>query len=370
MRLARGAAARAVAFGVVAWAGLVVAPVAMERSIGASRKAMKANGHPAVANEVLVKYGRSLPSDERVLLDQQTDADRDEAIGSAGVRRIHSRSFDTLALLAFFRNHLDVEYAEPNYVTSADAMPNDPQFGQLWGLFNFGQVVGTPGIPGADIQASSAWDVSTGSAANVVAVIDTGIDYTHPDLAANVWSAPRSFTVVIGDQTITCAAGTHGFNATTKTCDPFDDYGHGTHVSGTIGAIGNNNLGVVGVNWTASIMASKAFNASGAGTLADAINAIEFVIQASAATGANVRVLSNSWSSGGFSQALLDEINKANASNMLFVAAAGNNSRVNNDVFPHYPASYAAPNVIAVAATTNTDSLASFSNYGPSSVDL
>src|SRR5207247_9669987 len=236
------------------------------------------------------------------------------------------------------------------------------------------QAYGTPGIPGADIQASSAWDVSTGSAANVVAVIDTGIDYTHPDLAANVWSAPRSFTVVIGDQTITCAAGTHGFNAITKTCDPFDDYGHGTHVSGTIGAVGNNNLGVVGVNWTTSIMAAKSLGASGTGTVADAINAIEFVIQAAAAAGANVRVLSNSWSSGGFSQALLDEINKANTNNMLFVASAGNNG-LDNDTTPRYPASYGAapynaPSVIAVASTDNRDTLASNSNYGATSVHL
>src|SRR5439155_11909644 len=160
-----------------------------------------------------------------------------------------------------------------------------------------------------------------------------------------------------------------GFNAILKTCNPLDDNGHGTHVSGTIGAVGNNNLGVVGVNWTASIMASKAFDASGNGTLSDAIDAIEFVIQAAAATGANVRVLSNSWSGGGFSQALLDEINKADAHNMLFVAAAGN-AGANNDVSPQYPASYTAPNVIAVAATKNTDSLWSFSNYGPTSVHL
>src|SRR2546425_3652870 len=371
MKLAHSVTGRAVALGLLAIAALAVKPVAMQRSAGASPQVVNVGGYPAVASEVLVKYRRSLRSDQRAQFDQQTDADRNDAIGSAGVRRIHSRSHDTATLLAFLRNHPDVAYAEPNYVTYADATPNDPRFGDLWGLFNFGQpdAAFRLGTPGADIHVSSAWDVSTGSAANVVAVVDTGIDYAHPDLAANVWSAPTPFTVVIGGQTITCAAGTHGFNAITKTCDPLDDNGHGTHVSGTIGAVGNNNLGVVGVNWTASIMASKAFNASGTGTLADAINAIEFVLQAAAATGANVRVLSNSWSSGGFSQALLDEIDKANTNNMLFVASAGNNA-TNNDVFPQYPASYTAPNVIAVAATTNTDSLALSSNWGPSSVDL
>src|SRR3989441_1693970 len=372
MKLANRVTGRAAALGLLVIAGLVVKPVAMQRGPGALPQVVNVNGYPAMAGEVLVKYRRSLGADERGQLDQQTDADRNDAIGSVGVRRIHSRSRDTSALLAFLRNHPDVAYAEPNYIVQADALPNDTSFGILWGLRNFGQVVGTPGTPGADIQTPLAWDVSTGSAANVVAVIDTGIKYTHPDLAANVWSAPTSFTVVIGGQTITCAAGTHGFNAIKKTCDPLDDNGHGTHVSGTIGAVGNNSRGVVGVNWTTSIMASKAFNASGTGTLADAINAIEFVLQAAAATGANVRVLSNSWSSGGFSQALLDEINKANANNMLFVASAGNNA-VNIDLSPQYPASYTAPNIIAVASTDNTDTLASGaggSNYGASSVHL
>ena len=377
MKLRHRAIGRVAVLGLLAAVVLVVKPAAMQRGGSASPQVVTVNGRPAVAGEVLVKYRRLLRSDEQGQLDQQTGADRNEVIGSAGVRRIHSRSYDTSTLLAFLRNHPDVAYAEPNYVTSADATPNDPRFalGDLWGLFNYGQPdpAFIPGTPGADIQASLAWDVSTGSAATVVAVIDTGIDYTHPDLAANVWSAPTAFTVVIGGQTITCPAGTHGFNAitnNTKPCDPYDDNGHGTHVSGTIGAVGNNNLGVVGVNWTTSIMAAKALNASGNGTIVDAINAIEFVIQAAAATGANVRVLSNSWSTGGFSQALLDEINKANANNMMFVASAGNFAVNNDGVSPQYPASFTAPNVVAVASTKNTDVLAANSNWGPSSVDL
>src|SRR6185295_7205590 len=193
------------------------------------------------------------------------DGDQDRAIGSAGVRRLHSRRYDTSTLLVL-KDHPDIAYVEPNYIIEADAVPNDPSFGQLWGLFNTGQKVGTFGTPGADIEAPLAWDVSTGTAATVVAVVDTGILYMHPDLAANVWSAPAPFTVNIGGQTITCAAGTHGFNAIASTCNPLDDHGHGTHVSGTIGAVGNNNVGVAGVNWTTSIMAGKSLNASGTGT--------------------------------------------------------------------------------------------------------
>src|SRR5262249_16612267 len=142
---------------------------------------------------------------------------------------------------------------------------------------NTGQpILGIAGTPGADISATFAWDVSTGSRANVVTVVDTGIDYTHPDLTANVWSAPATFSVNIGGRLIPCPAGSHGFNAINNTCDPLDDNNHGSHVSGTIGAVGNNALGVVGVNWTASIMGSKFLDATGSGTTANAINAIEF----------------------------------------------------------------------------------------------
>lgn len=165
-----------------------------------------------------------------------------------------------------------------------------------------------------------------------------------------------------------CEAGTHGFNAITSTCDPNDDNNHGSHVAGTIGAVGANGVGVVGVNWNVRLMGLKFLSAAGSGTTAGAISAIDFAIQAKQA-GVNVRALNNSWGGGGFSQALLDKINQANAAGILFVAAAGNNG-TNNDTTPHYPSSYNAPNVVSVAATTNTDARASFSNYGAASVDL
>lgn len=325
------------------------------------------DGREVVAGEAIVKF-RTPP--ERARLDQDVDADRHEEIGAAGAHRLHSRSLDTAALLDRLARRGDVEYAEPNYILYADATPADPYFGLLWGLLNTGQTIGGQvGKAGADIRATSAWDITTGSSANVVAVVDTGIDYTHPDLAANVWSAPSAFTVTLGGVTISCAAGTHGYNAIKKTCDPMDDNDHGTHVSGTIGARGNNGIGVTGVNWVASIMGAKFLDATGSGTTADAINAIEFAIQAAAATKAHVRVLSNSWGGGGFSQALLDEINRAGANDMLFVVAAGN-AGTNNDTTPSYPASYSAANLVSVAATDNKDALASFSNYGASTVDL
>jgi len=253
-----------------------------------------------------------------------------------------------------------VLYAEPNYIVRKAASPNDAYYSLLYGLTN--------------IKAPSAWDVTTGGTSAVIGVIDTGVDYSHPDLAANIWSAPTPFTVTVGGVAVNCPAGSHGFNAITKVCDPSDDHNHGTHVSGTIGAEGNNGIGITGVNWTARIMGLKFLDASGIGTIADAVSAIEFAIQVKAlftgtATPVDVRVLSNSWVGTGYSQALLDAINLANASGMLFVAAAGN-SAADTEVSAFYPANYTAPNVLTVAATDSADALASFSNFGAATVHL
>ena len=318
----------------------------------------RVNGSDATPGEVIVKF-RSAPGRAVVqeLRSGAIDADAMRPVGRAGAMRVHSRSLDAATLAARLAARGDVVYAEPNYIVHTFVQPNDPLLPQLWGL--------------AKVHAADAWDVSTGSASHVVAIIDTGVDYTHPDLAANIWSAPSAFQVTIGGTTITCPAGTHGFNAITTTCDPMDDHKHGTHVAGTIGGVGNNGVGVAGVNWTARIMASKFLDASGSGSLGDAVDAIEFVIQTKQRFGAaaDVRILSNSWGGGPFSQALLDEINAANDAEMLFVAAAGNNG-ANTDISPTYPGSYNAPNVVAVAATDDTDTKASFSNYGLTRVDL
>ena len=333
------------------------------------------NGNDAVAREVLVKFRSAPQANTLNAIQSLADAALIEPVGRTGVRRIRSRSFNATALLRMLANRPDVLYAEPNYIVHALTEPNDPAFPQLWGLRNTGQAVNgsLPGVAGADIRAAQAWDVSVGSTAQVVAVVDTGIDYTHPDLAANMWSAPAPFVVTLGGVPIACPAGTHGFNAITLTCNPMDDHHHGTHVSGTIGAFGNNGVGVVGVNWITQIMGIKFLDATGSGSEADAINGIEFAIQAKEAFagtgGANVRVLSNSWGGTAFTQALLDEINAANDADMLFVAAAGNTG-FDNDIYPIYPASYDAPNIMSVAATTNTDEIASFSSYSANSVHL
>lgn len=332
-------------------------------------------GREAAAGEVLVKF-QSAP--QRAQLSQlESDADAHELhpVGRSRVYRVASRTRSAAALVASLTRRRDLAYVEPNYVVHAFQGPNDPFFPALWGIYNFGQPVnGRPGgTVGADSHAAEAWSLALGSASNVVAIIDSGVDYMHPDIAANMWSAPSAFTVTIGGIAITCQAGTHGYNAIARTCDPMDDHNHGTHVAGTIGAVPHNGIGVIGVSPIASMMGLKFLNGSGSGTVADAIDAIEFALQAkrifAATGGANVRVLSNSWGGGDFSQALLDQIHEAASEEMLFVAAAGNNG-LPNDIIPLYPASYAAPNVVAVAATTNTDTRAFFSNYGRNTVHL
>ena len=352
---------------------LVVSPLRLDGQRGSRLTLEILNGREVVAGEAIVKF-RSAPS--RATLAQVGDPAVDEVkqVGRAGAMLLRSRSITTAELLARLRARGDVEYAEPNSILRIGSQPNDPSFNQLWGLHNTGQTIGASvGVPGADIGAVAAWDLTTGSTSHVVAVLDTGIDYNHVDLTANMWSAPTSFTVTVAGQQITCAAGTHGFNVITRSCDPMDDHHHGTHVAGTIGAVGNNGLGVAGVNWTARLMGIKFFDSTGNGTMEDAIAAVEFAIavkQAFAATsGADIRVLSNSWGGDEFSQALLDEVRAAGDADMLFVAGAGNNG-FPNDLFPTYPASFDSPNVIAVAATDNADERAWFSNYGAESVHL
>ena len=362
---------------VVAAIGILLSPafIASQAPNDGARDVEQIDNRRVIAREVLVRFRDLLPANRIAQIAAGFDAEAIAPVGRAGIFRIRSRSLNTSALIAALSRRPDVLYAEPNFVVSALAEPNDPMYPQLWGLKNIGQPVngGAVGTAGADIRATEAWTITLGSASTVVAVVDTGIDYLHEDLAANVWSAPAPFTVTIGGVPITCQAGTHGFNAINRSCNPMDDHYHGTHVSGTIGAVGNNGIGVAGVNWTASLMGLKFLGANGSGTIEDAINAIDFALQAKqifAGSGAaNVRILSNSWGGGGFSQAFLDLINEANEQDMLFVAAAGN-SGIPNDILPTYPASYVAPNVVAVAATTNTDGRAFFSNYGASTVHL
>jgi len=278
-------------------------------------------------------------------------------------------------VVAQYRALPEVEYAEPNGTITLDhdesggkhVHANDEMFLRQWGLFNSGQ---NDGKAGADISAMRAWAVTTGSDQVVVAVLDSGVDYSHPDLANNIWTRPEIIKAYQDDDLTSNGPidDVHGFNFVDDNADPMDDNGHGTHCAGIIGAEGDNGLGIAGVNWNVKIMPLRFMDADGTGTTKDAIEAINYVIDRKRA-GVNVRIISASWGSTAKSRALEDVIRKAFDEGILFVAAAGNSSS-NNDQTPHYPSSYNLGNVVSVAALDRNDQLASFSNYGAKSVHV
>jgi subtilisin family serine protease len=263
--------------------------------------------------------------------------------------------------LAYYGSQVYVRYAQPDYTVSLAKTPNDPSFSQQWGLNNTGQ---NSGSADADIDAPEAWNISTGSGKTIVAVIDTGVDYTHPDLAANIWTNTREIAGNgIDDDRNGYVDDVHGWDFANNDNNPMDDNGHGTHVAGIIGAVGNNGIGIDGVNWRVQIMALKFLDASGSGSLSNAIRALNYAV----ANGAVVT--NNSYSGGYYYQAFNDAIKNAQSHGVIFVAAAGNGG-TNTDTSPAYPSGYNPDNVISVAATDRNDGLASFSNYGPNTVDL
>ncbi len=259
-----------------------------------------------------------------------------------------------------------VDYIEPNYIVSIDANPNDSRFSELWGLHNTAQTGGTNNV---DIDAPQAWNITKGSNSIVVGIVDTGVNYNHPDLTNNIWVNPGEIAGNgIDDDHNGVIDDIHGYNALNNSGNPLDDHSHGSHCAGTIGGVGNNNSGVAGVNWNVKIMALKFLSSSGSGTTADAIKAIEYAVRMKN-KGVNLRVLNNSWGGGSYSAALEDAITLAQNAGILFVAAAGN-AGLDNDAIPNYPSNYPNPNVISVAAVDHDGNLATFSNYGSSSVDL
>ncbi len=269
-------------------------------------------------------------------------------------------SLDVPTALRSYRRSSEVEYAEPDYTVHLLNTPDDPQFPQMWNLLNTGQNGGTPGD---DIGATLAWNLSTGDHNVVIATIDTGIDYTHPDLIPNLFHN-TSVCNGIDDGTNGC----YGISTVSYTSSPFDDNGHGTHVSGIIGAAGNNNLGVVGINWNVQLLSCKFLDSTGSGQTSDAISCLDYVLTMKN-SGYNIVATNNSWGGTQYSQALNDAIEAQEQAGILFIAAAGN-AFGDNDVVPTYPANAALPNVISVAATTRTDALAAFSNVGQHSVHL
>jgi subtilisin family serine protease len=333
--------------------------------------------------EVLVQFRPGVTLDHiTALAASNNDRVFDKIESVRGLAVIDDLDNDDPEAVARFYSEMEqiVEWAEPNFkieLSDPSAIrrrgagsdvpadgPNDPQFTEQWALSNLGQ---EGGKPDADIRALDAWRVTTGSDEVVVAVLDTGVDFTHADLRENMWFRPADLSPY-NDAQRGFIDDVDGFDGTSSLPDPMDDNGHGTHCAGIIGAVGDNSEGIAGVNWRVKIMPLKFLGRWGSGNASDAIAAINYAIERKN-SGVNIRVISASWGSTRRSKALEATIRAAGEAGILFVAAAGNDGS-DNDRRPHYPSNYDLPNVISVAALDRNDSLASFSNYGVKTVHI
>jgi thermitase len=348
---------------------------------------------PFIPGEVLVKVKPGLMGKflaKKSLLGAEVKRELKLIAGDFLLLKSNAKS--TQGLVSELKSLPEVSFAEPNYIYKAIASvstlesiltgtlsenhsslaPTDPLYGKLWGLNNTGSnepdrnggQSPTPGVQGADVEGEKAWAITRGSKNVVIAVIDTGIDYNHPDLKNNMWTNEKEIAGNgIDDDKNGYVDDIHGWNAHAKNGNPMDGNAHGTHCAGTIGAEHNNGVGVAGVMSDVTLVAVKFLSDEGSGSLADAVEAINY------ATKLNVDVMSNSWGGGGFSQALEDSIKAAKDKGIVFVAAAGNDG-TNNDSRPSYPANYQVDNVISVASHTAQDTMSSFSCFGKRTVHV
>ena len=314
-----------------------------------------------VKDEILVKFTAGTNDSSITKLNRGIGASVIEKLGDLRWQRMKlppGLSVDDA--IAKYSKQQSVEAVQPNFYYHLLATPDDPLFGNLYGM--------------AKISAPAAWDLTTGSSAVIVADIDTGMRYTHEDLAPNVWINPGEIeNNGIDDDGNGFVDDYHGYDFRFNDPDPIDEHGHGTHTAGTIGAAGNNLLGVVGVSWNVKIMAIKIYSSSGSdSSSAILINAYNYV-RMMKNRGVNIRVTNNSYGgcpeACGSDVATRDALDALGEAGVLNVFAAGNGSD-DNDTHPSYPVSYDLPSIIGVAASTSTDDRASFSNWGQHTVDL
>lgn len=335
-------------------------------------------GPEYVPGEVIVKFRATASRDRRGTAMRAANAAASEHILTAAMRRAGDAEGVTVLrtsssvpdAVSALRASGDVEYAEPNFIYRHESISNDPYYtnGSLWGMY------GDATTPANQFgsQAGEAWAAGHTNCGTVyVGIIDEGRMYTHEDLAANTGTVPGEIAGNgIDDDGNGYVDDVYGWDFANGDNTIFDGAGddHGTHVSGTIGGVGANGTGVAGVCWSVKMIQGKFLGRNG-GTTANAIKAVDYFTDMKTRHGINLVATSNSWGGGGFSQALGDAIGRANAANILFVAAAGN-STYDCDVTACYPSNYANDNVIAVAALTNTGAIASYSNYGATTVDI
>jgi len=323
--------------------------------------------NPYTSGEVIVKFRRGIGSRQAGNITRALgfgNAQKIMHIGrnSSSVQKVTVPSHISVEeALQVLQEDPNVEYAQPNFIYhGTTTMPDDYEFTRQWGLNNTGQTVnGTTGASGNDINALAAWDTATDCSGVVIAVLDTGINYNHSDLAGSMWDGSACVDE-LGNPLGGCL---HGYDFIENDNDPKDTNGHGTHVAGIIGAGGNDGNRISGVCWKANIMAVRMLDTNGDGTTAGAVSGIQFAINNGA------KIINASWGDFEYDQALYDAVSDAQDHGVLFIAAAGNNNS-NNDSFPFYPASFNLDNIISVAAIDQNGDRAYFSCYGEASVHI
>lgn len=336
------------------------------------------DGHKFVANEILVKFKEGVSEQTRTLVLGSVNGKAAEKILTHAMKNAGDNEGITVVrtplavmnALSRIRGSAEIEYAEPNWVYTVDATSNDPYYtnGSLWGMY--GDATSPANQYGS--QAGEAWAANhTGSNTVYIGIIDEGYMYTHEDLAANAGKNPGEIAGNgIDDDGNGYVDDVYGWDFDGNNNTVFDGTSddHGTHVAGTIGAVGGNSKGVVGVCWTVKLMNAKFLGVRG-GTTDNAIKAVDYFTDLKTRHKLNLVATNNSWGGGGFSQGLQDAIERANAAGILFIAAAGNDG-LDTETSTSYPSGYPNSNIIAVASITNTGTLSSFSNYAATKVDL
>lgn len=359
----------------LAWAGCQPADITTAVSPTQSNARLSA-GKDYVDGELLIQFAEGTSDDVKTKALDKVQGKTAEKILTKMMEKVGKKeglllvkvNKNVLEAVADLKNTDGVEFAEPNFIYTHAAITNDTYIanGALWGMD--GNTYGS--------QASTAWAAGhTGSATVHVGIIDEGIQFNHPDLLGQVWTNPGDNTIDgVDNDGNGYIDDIHGWDFANNdntiydggTRGSLDD--HGTHVSGTIGGKANNGVGVAGVNWNVTIISAKFLGRNG-GTTANAVKAVDYLTSLKTSKTINLVASNNSWGGGGFSQALYDAVSRANNADILFVAAAGN-SGTDNDVTASYPSNYDLPNVIAVAAIDKTGALASFSQFGKTTVDL
>lgn len=321
-----------------------------------------------VDGEVLVKFKKKTGYQIKLNTISKMGGIKIQELGNTGYMQVKlGKSQKVKNAVAAYRSDPSVEYAQPNYIYHAFAAPNDTKYSQMWGLKNTGQTVSNPsyvdingnpinnpGTSGRDMDMESAWEQITDCSSVIVAVIDTGVNYNQEDLAANMWNGGAGYP-------------NHGYDFVNNDYDPMDLNGHGTHVAGTIGAVGNNGKGTTGVCWNVKIMAVRVLDATGSGTTAQIVSGLNFAVQRGA------KVVNMSLGGPNFDTAFGNAISAARDAGVLVVVAAGNEeNNVDSGVSAEksYPCNYMHDNIVCVAALDQTYALAHFSNYGSTSVDV